>query len=210
MQNHVDTFWSSTAAQNAQRVQDCIAQGWTPIIFDLNGDGFEFTSTADPVEFDINADGELETLSWTSAGSDDAFLVLDRNGNGQIDDATELFGNFTPLHKEKHTSNNGYEGLAYFDRKKAGSNKDGLISLDDQIYSELQLWLDDNHNGISEPNELASLESVGIREISLDYVAAPIFDENGNILLYFSEVVIQQDGEHRVTISTDVVFDILE
>jgi hypothetical protein len=51
-------------------------------------DTYEFTDWSDGVRFDLNGDGAAELTSWTTQFSDDAFLVLDRNGNGTIDDYT--------------------------------------------------------------------------------------------------------------------------
>ena len=68
----------------------------SPIIIDVAGRGFHLTDAAGGVLFDIDADGTKEKIAWTQATSSNAFLVLDRNHNGTIDDGSELFGNFTP------------------------------------------------------------------------------------------------------------------
>ena len=135
----------------------------SPLILDLLGNGKTLTSLKDGVIFDLNADGFAERTAWTDIQYkfDDAFLCLDRNNNGIIDDGGELFGN-------QHGEANGFDELAKFD-----DNKDEQITPEDKVFNKLKLWVDFNKNGkvdyiTNEDYELFNSQTKGGKNLSLN------------------------------------------
>lgn len=161
----------------------------SPIVVDVSGNGVNLTDAEHGVLFDISGNGTSKHFAWTSPGSDDAWLVLDSNNNGNIDNGTELFGNFSrqpipPAGSER----NGFLALAEYDKTANGGNHDGRITSVDSIFPSLRLWQDVNHNGISESSELKPLNVVGLSSIELDYKTSKKTDEFGNEFRYRAKV----------------------
>ena len=158
-------------------------------MIDLQGNGFELITGG--VSFDLDNDGLSEQLAWTVVNSDDARLALDRNGNGTIDNGTELFGNFTP---QPPAENPNISRHSLNDKPEFGGS-DGVIDRRDSIFSFLRLWRDINHNGISEPGELHTLPTTWSQAVDTDYKQSKRTDQYGNQFRYRAKVKDTHDAQ---------------
>ena len=164
-----DNDWKSANRNGKYHVYD-------PLVLDLDGDGIE-TIAANQFEgamFDHDNDGIRTATGWIK--SDDGILVIDRNGDGIINNGSELFGDSTKL-KNGDLASNGYAVLSEFD-----SNGDGKVDANDKDFSQLRIWRDLNQDGISQADELFTLEQVGVKSLNLEHRNTNTSLGNGNSL----------------------------
>lgn len=128
----------------------------SPIVLDLNGDGVTLVDNRKTgVAFDWDGDGVRNQTGWV--GSDDGFLMFDRDGNDTVSGTNEL--SFT---SDKQGAKSDLDGLRAFD-----SNGDGIFSSADEKFNQFKVWRDGNSNGRAENGEVLSLGEAGVASINL-------------------------------------------
>lgn len=164
--------------------------GVDPLVLDLDGDGYQLTTEVNSqVWFDYNRNGFAQHTGWV--GGADGFLVRDVNGNGRIDDLSEMFGNATK---------SGFDMLAGFD-----TNHDGSITAADAVYATLKVWQDKNQNGVTDSGELKSLADLGIVAIGLaSSTPSSLTTIGGNQIVREGNFTLASGVTHKIA---DVVFD---
>lgn len=165
-----------------------------PLVIDLGEKGITLHSIRNGVNFDLDHNGFAEKTAWI--GEEDGFLAYDRNGNGMIDHGGELFGDQVILSNGSKSAS-GFEALADMDE-----NQDGVIDRNDAVFAELLVWIDANHNGISESGELKTLDELHIVSISLAHAEISFTDEEtGARIAETSGVEIERGG---TVLSTEI------
>jgi trimeric autotransporter adhesin len=208
---HLTLFALATVVQLASFPVGACHDG-SPLVLDLNQDGrIRTTGEEIPVRFDINADQVRELVGWTFWEDEDGFLFLDRNGNGLVDDGGELFGDATSQ-PSGDLAADGFAALAVFDRPEFGGDGDGLVTRADDIWHELLLWIDANHDGVSQPTEIQRLERYGVLALGLEAVRSEDVDGNlnGHFLQgsYFRRIAGSGGSEIREFPMHDIYFRI--
>ncbi len=164
---------------------DCLMM--CPLIIDVERDGFHFGGSGSTVFFDLLGDGVPDHLQWVLSGEDDAFLFMDLNQNGIVDDGSELFGSGTRLILEGDAlALNGFLALAQFDLPGLGGNDNGQIDHEDDIWSVLNLWTDLNADAVSTPNEVRHIEIIGLSRLGIIPRTNGRIDEHGNGLRFWA------------------------
>lgn len=173
------------SAQAAGPTGDFNSPSCSPIIIDAEAEDFHLTSAFTGVTFDISGTGHPIQIAWTDANFHNAFLALP-GPDGLVHNGKELFGNFTPQPQSAHP--NGFLALAQFDKPENGGNGDGIIDEHDEVFSRLRLWIDANHDGICQPEELHRLPELGVYSLAFTYVESRRTDQFGNQFRYKARV----------------------
>jgi trimeric autotransporter adhesin len=158
-----------------------------PLLIKLNDGPWKLAGMDDAVSFDINASGHPRSIGWTVRGDETtAFLALDRNHNNVIDDGSELFGTASLMSNGSRAAN-GFQAMERYDL-----NLDAVIDHADPVWNSLLLWVDVNHDGVSQPSELSPFSESSVTAIELPHHWSGRHDENGNTFAYEGKIRIDR------------------
>ena len=166
----------------------------SPLMANFDEKQIELSDPKGGVPFDLASIGIKSNVAWPTKSST-AFLALDLNKNGNIDNAEELFGSGTKLADGSYAKN-GFKALARYD-----SNDDKFITKEDKIFSELRFWFDKNRNGISEKDELQTMDQKNIVRLLTEYSVDEKTDKHGNL---FREVSMIEKADRYLIPIYDV------
>ncbi len=141
----------------------------TPLVLAFDAEPVLFTP-ATGARFDLTGSGDGVSTDWPTAHT--PWLALDRNHNGVIDDATELFGSAVRL-ADGRNATNGFEALAELD-----DNRDGVVDANDRRFGALSVWADRDGDRATGQGELRPARE--LVSLSLEYRALPSCDRRGN------------------------------
>jgi hypothetical protein len=142
-----------------------------PLVVAFDDDPVELGPVAAPA-FDLGGDTVCDDPDWPTAAT--PWLVLDRDGNGSIDDGAELFGTATRI-EGGGLAADGFAALATLD-----ADADGRITPADPAWTDLRLWSDEDRDRRSQPHELSPLSDRGIVALDLSGQTSPRCDARGN------------------------------
>jgi hypothetical protein len=142
------------------------------------------------VMFDIDGDGTTELVGWPEDGDAFAFLAYDKNGNGIIDNGSELLGNhFAP------DAPSGFEAIQSL-IAAAGEPATGVLFESSPVFQKLLLWNDRNRNGVSEAGELRPATDI-LHAIGLGYSTTGRNDPDGNAYRFKSFAEFKSNGGYQ-------------
>ena len=173
IKNNYDLEISDDVNSLWQAFKNWVAPRRDPLVLDLDGDGIETlgVNATTHVVFDYDGDGVKTGTGWIKG--DDGFVVLDRNGNGTIDNGGELFGDQTLVNGAK--ASDGFAALSAED-----TNKNGKFDAGDANFTNVRIWQDTNADGISQAGELHTLNELGVTSINLTSTTSNTVS-NGNV-----------------------------
>lgn len=147
-----------------------------PLVINFNGNAAQLTQTK--FSFDIDADGAKEQISSLAPGS--GFLALDKNGDGKVNDGSELFGT---------KSGNGFADLAAYDQ-----DHNNWIDENDAIYNQLRVWSKDAEG----KDRLVALGQAGVGAIFLGDISTAFAlkdaQNNQNGQVQSTGIYLREDG----------------
>jgi len=141
-------------------------------VLDFDGQTLSFEPATADARFEVGDAPACARSDWPTPAT--PWLVRDLDGSGTIDGSHELFGTGTSR-PDGSLAANGFEALADLD-----ANADGWLTADDPAWSELGLWSDHDRDRVTGPDELVSLDTLGVTALSLGYTVDRRCDERGN------------------------------